>query len=611
MQKSCGQNIKFVHPNEANNGMLFMKRADTCSGQREFPVRTSKNDTFLERNLRNRKTLIVSTRTIFIDRTKMSSSTLIEVFGHIVFSFTRGVTEHYNPEEPEFTAESFGYNPLESTGREWYYHPVDELIYQEYSDRVATSWDYLASRGLNVRVINACSLEEDDETREDHEDRAMAWKRLRPSALRTVWKSMYIGALISLLTATLLGTLYILISYLDYKTAHNCENHPENLIPIKVQWMRTTSDVFFCAFTYTWYFVLILFLFRPFQLMGIKRNLILVCFLVYCLDALYRVALQALGISHSKISALQQVPLNILFLSSVCLQVYVVTNHFCTRSRRQKLTLFFQMIVPGGFCLFVSFFVVHLIYPAYNKQNEEGKLLIAVFTPLIGVVVKPISRVCVQRLYNITHPGYSYVLLSPLYFGSAIMFRVLQAELPGDDLHSLLYVAIIGIIHGAAEVLERSTMVMIDHICHLLWKRTSAPWGSFRTPRRERLMADIAIMSMLSESTAIIATNGFSYLYQFIYLQDKSLLNFAIATSVQLVIEWFFTSVSLAIETRYQNIAVMAVWRRRWKRHILVGIVNTVPLALWATYNLLVIVHGRFPEVYQPCKIPFTLRQTS
>jgi len=48
----------------------------------------------------------------------MSRSTLIEVFGHIVFSFTRGVTEHYNPQEPEYTAESFGYDPLQSTGRE-------------------------------------------------------------------------------------------------------------------------------------------------------------------------------------------------------------------------------------------------------------------------------------------------------------------------------------------------------------------------------------------------------------------------------------------------------------------------------------------------------------
>ena len=48
----------------------------------------------------------------------MSSNTLIEVFGHNVFSFTRGVSEHYNPQEPEYTAESFGYDPLQSTGGE-------------------------------------------------------------------------------------------------------------------------------------------------------------------------------------------------------------------------------------------------------------------------------------------------------------------------------------------------------------------------------------------------------------------------------------------------------------------------------------------------------------
>ena len=84
------------------------------------------------------------------------------------------------------------------------------------------------------------------------------------------------------------------------------------------------------------------------------------------------------------------------------------------------------------------------------------------------------------------------------------MFRILQAEL--DSLQSI---AILGIIHGAAEVIERSTMVVIDHIFHVICKTTSAPWGSFCTPRRERLMADIAIMSMLFESTAIVSVNGF------------------------------------------------------------------------------------------------------
>jgi len=123
-------------------------------------------------------------------------------------------------------------------------------------------------------------------------------------------------------------------------------------------------------------------------------------------------------------------------------------------------------------------------------------------------------------------------------------------------------------------------------------------------------MADIAIMSMLYESSAIVSVNGVLYLYQLVYLKDYSLLellqSFAKTASVQLVIEWFFTSVSLAIETRYQNIAVMAVWRRRWKRHILMAFATTMSSTLWVTANLLNLAHVRF-EVpsNQACKMPF------
>ena len=536
---------------------------------------------------------------------EMSSSTLIEVLGHIVFSFTQGVTEHYNPQEPEYTAESFGYDPLQSTGREWYFHPVDELIYQEYSDREATSLDYPALSHLDIKVIDACSPEQNEETPDDQqdEDRAMAWKRLRPSALRTICKSMYNGALISSLTAIIIGSVYLLITYLSYKTKLAC--HFSRTIPLQVQWLRTICGIISCAFIYMWYFASTLFLFRPYQLMGVKRKLFLACCLGYFLDVLYRVALQVLGISHSKISLFQKIPLNSIFFLSVCGQVYLLTSHFrMRRSKRQQVTFVIQMILPGFSC-FLLFVSCSFIYPAYNERDKEGKLLIAVFAPLSGTIVKVISRISVQRLWNITHPGYSYALLVPLYFGSAVLFRVLQADLGSVD-----SIAVLGIIHGASEVVERSAMVVIDHICHVIWKRTSAPWGSFRTPRRERLMADIAIMSMLYESTAIVSVNGFLYLYQFIYRQNDSLLkllqSFAVRTSVPLVIEWFFTSVSLAIATRYQNMAVMAVWRRRWKRHILVAVVNAVPLALWTGTNLIEVVHGRFDEINRNCTMPFT-----
>ena len=535
----------------------------------------------------------------------MGSNTLIEVFGHIVFSFTRGVTEHYNPEEPEFTEEC--YDPLESTGREWYYHPVDELIYQEYSDREATNLDYLASSRLNVRVVNASSPDENEETQEDQqsEDRAMEWKRLRPSALRTVCSSMYIGALISLLTATLIGTVYVLVSYLCYNTTLICRFTPMRSFPVREQWARAISDLCASAIYFAFSCGNLLLLFRPYQVKGVKRKLVLLCCLVYCLNGIYRVVLQALGTPYYT-RDYYRVPLYALFIINISLQLYSLAKHFSMRSRKEVTILIGKMTVPTCVTFMIAFVITRFIYPAYNKQARKGKLLIAIFAPLIGVVLKVFSRIGVQRLWNITHPGYSYAILAPLYFGAAVMFRVMQVDL--DRLQSI---AILGIIHGAAEVIERSTMVVVDHICHRLWKRTSAPWGSFRTLRSERLMADIAIMSMLYESTAIVSVNGLLCLYQFIYLENNSFLNllknFAIHTSVPLVIEWFFTSVSLAIETRYQNMAVMAVWRRRWKRHILVAIVNAIPVAIWTSTNLLEILQGRFNEhPKHPCKMPFS-----
>ena len=179
------------------------------------------------------------------------------------------------------------------------------------------------------------------------------------------------------------------------------------------------------------------------------------------------------------------------------------------------------------------------------------------------------------------------------------------------DLQSLEAVALIGVIHGIAEVIERSTMVLVDHICHKVLENRKVPWGGFRTPRRERLAADITIIGMLYESSAIISVNCFLYLYQYFYTRDNSPIqlfqSFALHSSVPLVAEWFFTSVSIAIETHYQNMPVMAVWRRRWRRHILVAVVNMVMVSMWAGTHLLTAVQARFiDKTIDYCEMPFS-----
>ena len=163
-------------------------------------------------------------------------------------------------------------------------------------------------------VINASSPDE-DEDEQQNEDVQMAWKRFRPSVLRTVCQSMYIGALISLLTPAFIGLLYVIISYVPYDT---------------------------CGF-----FVGMLFLFRPYQLKGVKRKLILVAFVLSCVDTVYRVVLQVFGISNSQLSVFQKIPLNIISLSSICWQVYLLKNHFWKLSSRA--TLFIKLTTPYCF----------------------------------------------------------------------------------------------------------------------------------------------------------------------------------------------------------------------------------------------------------------------
>ena len=117
-------------------------------------------------------------------------------------------------------------------------------------------------------------------------------------------------------------------------------------------------------------------------------------------------------------------------------------------------------------------------------------------------------------------------------------------------------------------------------------------------------------MSMLFESSAVISVNGFLHLHEYFYTDNETplqlLQSFAITTSVPLVIEWFFTSVSIAIETRYQNRAVIAVWRRQWKRHVTVAVINALPIVVWSSTNLLIAVQARFPDIKDHCEMPFS-----
>ena len=171
-------------------------------------------------------------------------------------------------------------------------------------------------------------------------------------------------------------------------------------------------------------------------------------------QATYRIALQALGISRSELTLLQIVPTNVLIFFSLGVQCWVLARRFFRAVGSRKLTTFVWMIGSKAFPFIVGILFSGFIYPAYDKQDKTVKIYIAVFTPLITVLLKGSSRLFLQRLWKISHPGKTFVFLAPLYYGSAVALRLLQV-----DLNSLKAVALIGVIHGVAEVIERMQII--------------------------------------------------------------------------------------------------------------------------------------------------------
>ena len=94
------------------------------------------------------------------------------------------------------------------------------------------------------------------------------------------------------------------------------------------------------------------------------------------------------------------------------------------------------------------------------------------------------------------------------------------------------------------------------------------------------------------------------------YTENTTLLellqSLVITAAVPLVIEWFFTCLSIAIETPYQNRPILAVWRRQLKRLLIVAIVNELPIAIWTSTSLLITIQGRFPKERDCCDFSFT-----
>lgn len=302
-------------------------------------------------------------------------------------------------------------------------------------------------------------------------------------------------------------------------------------------------------------------------------------------------------------------PLNVLSASlvignSVIIAKRIIPVQMYSKKKLCKVAALLALQFLFGFP--IAWLLAYKIFPWYTEKSELQKVFIAALSPLIVCIPKAIARTAVPKL-NLVHPGVLHLLVSTLYTASAVVFRVMQAELTSFP----LFVAL-GVGHAVIDLLERITVMMRDHIWEYMYKLMSRCdrsqtrnflAGQARTPRSMRFVADVSIQLLLTEPTALVSAVGFIQLYQFMYPDNLHapedyftglFWQFLWRCLTGLAIDVFFNTISVWLQVMLFNIAVLRVWNsENWRTHVTANAVCTVMVALYFTEYLFAIVGGK------------------
>ena len=330
-----------------------------------------------------------------------------------------------------------------------------------------------------------------------------------------------------------------------------------------------------------------------------KLNLITLNLLGASFDTCYRLYCQMYGVYKT---SWVPYPLNCLFVLLLAMNSLFIGKEIAKNSERSKrikktIKVMSMLVAQFAFGIPITFALVYALIPLYGEASQTYRAIIAGGLPLVTAIPKVIVRLSAQRI-DFLHPGDSHVLLNVLFSASAIVFRVMQADLSEIKLFTLLSFA-----HGAIDLLERLTVVIRDYVWYFIYKKfkrdereTILKANQFRSPRSMRFVADMSIQMILGESTSMIAAVGFFQTYKFIYNGQKALsaiTDFFTRVSIAISIDFAFNSLSFWLQMSYMNVAIDRVWKKRWRKHMVIAFIVTALTMLYFPDRLLPIVSAK------------------
>ncbi|XP_068696254.1 uncharacterized protein [Montipora foliosa] len=451
---------------------------------------------------------------------------------------------------------------------------------------------------------------------------SMAWKDSRPSRWTSFVSCFRAIFLMQLIIGSSIGLLAIAVAVVDFNTADLCYEKTLNWtsMPRVIQSIRVTGQSVEGFMIELWHFSIMLCLFGYSVLKDL--NLLAINLSAAFVDVTYRLCLQVFGIYKQ---LWMSYPLNVLsnlvvFGNSIIIAKHLMSSQTPVQQQTKKKLLEITFLLGLQFFVGVpaAFVLVYSIFPWYNRKSEMEKVFIAGACPLLLSLPKVIVRALAPK-FELVHPGLLYLLVGCLYSSSAIVFRVMQAELTSFG----LFVAL-GVGHAVIDLVERLTVTMRDYIWDFMYKIlfrcnrsqtvTLSPRNS-RTPRSMRFVADVSIQLLLTEPTALVTALGFSQVLTFMYPNPNDpnptvldlIWGFIKRCVTGLAIDVVFNTVSVWLQVTLFNVAILKVWNsHNWRAHVIANVVFTLMAVLYFTEYLFGIIRPTPKGFASNCSLPFS-----
>ena len=441
----------------------------------------------------------------------------------------------------------------------------------------------------------------------------LGWKQNRPSLAKSVLQCTRVAVEVILLGGILLGLQAVALLYLHLNTYDYCFWKQSEFFDRNKGW-GVASRMLTIFGIYSVYLLLLMAIFK-WKLIK-ELNIVTITLLFAFSELTYYLVFMVLEF-HS--------PLGNIAASIWCAHVlvisYIIGKKYSPTDKIKAIKTAFKLCAQFITTVPVAYFLVFFVWPWFARQHGTGKAVLASVFPLILLPAKVVSCHCALHVGSLTHPGSTFVLVVVAYGGSSIAFRLMQAEMESFEIFVFL-----SIVDGIGHLLERSTVLFRDYVWQKIISRCitiELPRNqSYRTPRSQRLAADMSIQDMLFATVALVNSLATTQLYRIVYQEltpDETkgvLIESFQRVLTGLGIMLIFDVLVILLLTRVMNLPMLRVWKKNWKLHCFVtAVVNLLITFYFTTFAVRFIwksyenesSNGTRSYNFINCTVPFRL----